>query len=264
MPKEEEFEYHSAYDTDSETEESCDECTHDFLRTCIFENDHTSVYVSTARDFIPSIRSWGAQRSINEHHVDQLAEQLKTTKRVIGSFKLIVDKNDEARCIDGQHRILALQKIMRDDVFFDIDILLEVYSVDALESEEAAKLFRAANNTLNISDQELPEVGTQLILSELNKNFPGFLVDPKTASGRVNRPRINKRILCEALKPLAGSFPWRNIYKSIISYNTHLGMTPRKRDCSKTVHDKAKQGGFYLGTMKDPLEWIPHLRNLDD
>ena len=262
MPKEKEIEYHSA--DDSETEESYDECKHDFLRTCIFANDHTSIYKSTARDLIPSIRSWGAQRSINESHVDQLAEQLRFTRRVIGTFKMIIDKNDEVRCIDGQHRILALQKIMQDDVFFDVDIIIEVYSVDALESEEATKLFKAANNTLNISDQELPEVGTQLILNELNKDFPGFLMDPKTSSGRVNRPRINKRLLCEALRSLAGRFPWQNIYKSIISYNTHLGMMPRKGDCPIKVHDKAKKCGFYLGTIKDPLEWVPHLRNLDD
>jgi hypothetical protein len=45
-----------------------------------------------------------------------------------------------------------------------------------------SELFRDANNTLNVSEHD---IGAQLVLKALLLEFPGFIADQKTTTGRV-------------------------------------------------------------------------------
>ena len=228
-----------------------------FLRDCILDNKIMKLYKCTARDFIPYIRTWGAQRALNKKHVVELTNQLSKSKRLIGTFKIVISSNGETRCIDGQHRISAIYNIMEKDSMYDLPIIIEAYPVPELESQETAELFREANNTLNISEHDMPDIGAQLILKELVLEFPNFIIDPKTINGRVNRPRINKKELYVHLKSLTKDFKWKSVLDAIRHVNIRLGITSsRQSNFSKKIFDKAKQGGFYLGLTKQSFEWL--------
>lgn len=239
-------------------DEEYDECddTPYFLRNCILHDGTVKLYSCTARDFVPHVRSWASQRSLNEGHVKQLTTQLKKSKRVIGTFKIVITPDSTIRCIDGQHRVSALFEIMSTDSSYDIPIVIEAYDVPAIESGETAELFRDANNTLNVSENDMPDIGAQLVLKALMLDFPGFIVDPKTTASRVNRPRINKRELYTHLKDLVKDFTWKSVLDAIRHVNTRLGLSRSKPCCTTKAFETAKQGGFYLGTTKAPFDWV--------
>ena len=214
------------------------------------------MYACTARDFVPHIRAWGAQRTLKKDHVKQLTTQLSKSRRVIGTFKIVIAPDYKTRCIDGQHRVAALSNIMEKDSRYDVPIIVEAYAVPSLESQETAELFRAANNTLNISEHDMPDIGAQLVLKELLLEFPGFIVDPKTVDSRVNRPRVNKRELYNHLKLLIKDFTWESVLDAVRHVNTRLGLSRSKPVCTAKAFTTAKKGGFYLGTTKSPFDWI--------
>ncbi len=246
------------YFSDDDEYDEYDECddTPYFLRNCILHEGTMKLYSCTARDFVPHVRSWASQRSLNEGHVKQLTAQLRKSKRVIGTFKIVIAPDSTIRCIDGQHRVSALFEIMNADSSYDIPIVIEAYDVPAIESGETAELFRDANNTLNVSEHDMPDIGAQLVLKALMVEFPGFIVDPKTTTSRVNRPRINKRELYAHLKDLVKDFTWKSVLDDIRHVNTRLGLSRSKPCCTTKAFEKAKQAGFYLGTTKAPFDWV--------
>ena len=92
----------------------------------MYEDDNVKYYSSDIRDFIPNIKLWSSQRSINFKHVEELVKCLKKKNHFIGTFKLISDKENNIRLIDGQHRFEAIKKIMENDSSFNMNIIIEL------------------------------------------------------------------------------------------------------------------------------------------
>ncbi len=91
----------SSNEESDEDEDYCDD--EDFLSCKIYEDDNVKYYSTDVRDFIPNIKLWSTQRSVNQDHVQELVKNLKKHKdpQFIGTFKVIRDKECNKRLIDG-------------------------------------------------------------------------------------------------------------------------------------------------------------------
>lgn len=112
----------------SSDDDECDDTPY-FLRNCLLSDGPVKLYSCTARDFVPHVKTWANNRPLNEAHVKRLAARLKNSTRVMDTFKIIIAPDGTIRGIDGKHRVSALHQIMREDVRYDIPILIEAYSM---------------------------------------------------------------------------------------------------------------------------------------
>ena len=139
-------------DFDVEIEEEVEEeVEDDFLKCLMYEDDNVKYYSSDVRDFIPNIKLWSSQRSINFKHVEELIKCLKIKNHFIGTFKVIRDKENNIRLIDGQHRFEAIKKIMENDSSFNMNIIIELYETDSMDSDYTINLFKEANSCMPYS-----------------------------------------------------------------------------------------------------------------
>ena len=233
-----------------------------YLRFLLFDNELFKIYRTSSRDFVNNIKMWACQRDLNISHVKNLELSILDRGYLLGTFKVIRNKNGEIRLIDGQHRVTALQNIMDHDAKFDCDSIIELYEVESFEDEEATKLFLDANNTLNITKKDT-NLDLQKVLRYFVKEYPGIIVDVKEGS-RCNRPRINKRLLAGKLRELVINYDCEKIIKAISEYNKKLGRVSKEmliRKCgtySDNMYDIAKENGCFLGLVPD-FKWIDEL-----
>ena len=233
-----------------------------YLRFLLFNNELFKIYRTSSRDFVNNIKMWACQRDLNLSHVKNLELSILDRGYLLGTFKVIRNKNGEIRLIDGQHRVTALQNIMDKDAKFDCDSIIELYEVGSFEDEEATKLFLDANNTLNITKKDT-NLELQSVLRHFVKEYPGIIVDVKEGC-RCNRPRINKRLLAGKLKELVINYDSDKIIKAIEDHNKKLGRVSKEiliRKCgtySDKMYDFAKENGCFLGLVPD-FNWIDDL-----
>jgi hypothetical protein len=233
-----------------------------FLRCLLFDNELFKIYQTSSRDFVNNIKMWACQRDLNISHVKNLEQSIVERGYLLGTFKVIRDKNGKTRLIDGQHRVTALQNIMDNDSKFDCDSIIELYEVESFEDEEATKLFLDANNTLNITKKDM-NLDVQNVLRHFVKEYPLIFVDVKEGA-RCNRPRINKRIFVGKLRDLVIHYEPEKIINTITDYNKKVGRLSKEvliRKCgtySDRMYDIAKENGCYLGLIPD-CNWIDDL-----
>lgn len=233
-----------------------------YLRFLLFNNELFKIYKTSSRDFVNNIKMWACQRDLNISHVKNLELSILERGYLLGTFKVIRNKNGEIRLIDGQHRVTALQNIMDNDAKFDCDSIIELYDVESFEDEEATKLFLDANNTLNITKKDTT-LDLQNVLRYFVKEYPAIIIDVKEGS-RCNRPRINKRLFAGKLRELVINYDCEKIIKAISDYNKKLGRISKEiliRKCGKysdKMYDVAKENGCYLGLLPD-FNWIDEL-----
>ena len=94
----------------------------------IHEDENVRLYMSPVRSII-HVKQLAEQRLLNEEHISNLVKSLSNKKDIVGSFKIIIDEENRARMIDGNHRVNALRRIMKKDI--------ELREVSSIDSEEA-------------------------------------------------------------------------------------------------------------------------------
>ena len=251
------------FSEEEESEEESEYTEHMFLRKLLFENKLFKIYQTSSREFVNNIKMWACQRDLNDLHVKNLEQSILDRGYLLGTFKVIRDKNLDIRLIDGQHRVSALQNIMDTNSKFDCDSIIELYEVDSFENEESIKLFFDANNTLNINGTDTTNSNLQRVLQHFVNEYPGIFVDVKEGK-RCNRPRINKRIFVTKLKQLILEYDQETIIKTISEYNKKMGRFSNEvliRKCgsySTKMYDVAKENGCFLGLIPD-FGWIEEL-----
>jgi len=232
-----------------------------FLKDMIYEDEHKKLFKTDARDFIPVINIWAQQRQISKEHIKKLEKEVISKKHFKGNMKLLRDKDNNCRLIDGQHRYHALKNIMEKDSKFNIYLILEIYETDSFDSDKSIEIFKEVNNCLNVELNDLPDKQSINLLKELIDFFPKMIKDVKEGK-RVNSPCINKRILYNQLKKYFtySKCDYKNILKQIVETNNKYGMRGRNGFKKSTVkqYEKAKKKGFYLGLDKDFI-WVNKL-----
>lgn len=168
----------------------------------VFDDIRLEIYKFDAQDIVPILDVWSFNRKLNTEHVHSIYEGLCVQNRphLIGTIKVIKDIFGDMKVIDGQHRVQALRMFCDTHPDNHIFILVEMYHVQSLDDAIVFQLFKIANTNLNINvDDDLNMFVVELVNklaadAELSKG----IIDKN--DGRVNRPRISKKELYEALK----------------------------------------------------------------
>ena len=247
---------------DEEDEETDDEETEDeefdFLKNKMYEDENVKFYATDARDLVPNIKIWSTQRSINQDHVKELINNLKNHNHFIGTIKVVRDELNNIRIIDGQHRFCAIKKLIEKDSKFNMNIILELYETDNLDSEKTMNLFHEANSCLNVSKNDMPNVIANSIVRNLCQRFPKMIIEVKEDK-RCNRPRINKRELYLKIKNYVSetSRNESDILEQIFEKNNDYGCRGRQtfKNTTTQMFQKCKDSGLYLGLDLN-FEWL--------
>ena len=254
------------YDESTDNESTDNESTEEefiesfYLKHQIYKSQYFSIYRVDGRDFINNISMWACQRQLNQQHVDNLELSIIKRNYLLGTFKVIRNNLKQIRCIDGQHRIKALQQIMDKNAKYNCEIIVEVYDVESFEDKKANGLFIDVNNTLNVTGDMAVNYVVQNIIKKLLEKWVDIIIDIPE-SKRCNRPRINKRQLVEKLKKIVTNYDEDIITKNIIELNNNMGRWSREMlitKCGKinnSLYEKAKKSGCYLGLIKN-CNWI--------
>lgn len=250
-------EYESA-DDESEDEDEDEECEPEDV---VLQNEMGKVgdatfFNTSARDLI-HIPIWTYQRCLNAEHVENLVENFKADRRVIGTTKALRNPEGKLRIVDGQHRIAAWIKIMEHDPKWNIEVPLEVYDIDSFDSSLGRDIFKHANNVKSLDVNDFPDEVTGRLMTKFKLKWPDML--RRVSEGkRVNRPRIDSRKLCEKLKEylVHCKMTEEKLWDDIINSNIKMGLRTHKNlKCSARVLDKARLSGFYLG-LDTTFSWL--------
>lgn len=179
---------------------------------------------------------------------------------LMGTFKLLVKKDPFcAKIIDGQHRYFALQQIIDNDTRFNLDVVLEIYYVDDLDGPEAWSLFYKANNVLNIQEKDKTASSSSFVCTNLHREFPLAVRDPKGKSNRVNFPNVDRKALFERLKKsdIFDVYTKEQVYNAIIKKNLELSkksikeftsiVPANKKERIETGYRRCCKTGCFLG-----------------
>ena len=237
----------------------------------VYENEKWSLHVADAREFI-KMKNWAYNRKMDESHVQNLVSQLKEDHDLIGTFKVVVEKNNHkhSRVIDGQHRAEALHRIMNINTKFNMEIKIEAYYVHDIDGPEAWDLFNKANNVLNVKEDDKSTSASSFVVTKLAKEFPLGIYDKKKNNVF---PKIDKKELFERLKQ-SDIFEYKTkdeVYDLIISKNIEWSkinvkeytsaLSTKKRERIEMGYKKTKDSGFYLGlyVTNSQFSWLQEL-----
>lgn len=170
--------------------------------TTVFDNVKLSLYKYDAEMFCKMFDVWAFNRKLNEEHVKKIYQQLCVQKvpHLMGSIKAIRDKDNNFQVIDGQHRLEALRLFTTNNKNKSVSIIVEIYDVPSVDSDVVLELFTMANNNLNLSIEDDVDIVIKGLISRLMKDSKLRLGIIDKNNGRINRPRISKKVLYEELK----------------------------------------------------------------
>jgi hypothetical protein len=210
--------------------------------------------------FIQNIKDYPYNYDIQEEHVSLIAEQLKTSHHLMSPFIVIQmtePKNatdDVFMLIDGHHRILALKKILEEDLAFKIELEVRVYKSDFMESALTQQLFRLCNIVKKINKNDK----IQDILNTIGLNLKhkyGDIIKPenKRTAQRPNFSVITLREGCIQLLAIKPDITADTRIMGVEIFNDTLKSKP-VQDIYKSYGEKeiiyyakAKKYEFYLG-----------------
>ena len=129
----------------------------------------------------------------------------------MGSIQVVRDKMNQIRVINGQHRLKAIEEIIREDLdnTFEMKILFECYDLEIKditdpneeEQEEIEKLFKTANKSLNMNPEEDHDIFCKKLIQLLCKDpILGKGIIEVSKSEKVTKGKILKKEMFEMLK----------------------------------------------------------------
>lgn len=220
-------------------------------------------YLCDFRKIAPNVQNWAYNRKVDMKHVTALYEQLREMKHphLIGSLKLVRDmEKDTLTLLDGQHRVMALLRLMEADAFVTLDVEVDVYNIANIEKSdiELHELFLKANNNKNVMVDDLPE---KKVIEVINKMIEIWPSNIKTRDDvGAYKPNVTKRELYQCLKARFANNSAlckksvAEILKMIININLALRMKPLKELFGReapskkkiAMYERAKKHDFFL------------------
>jgi len=184
------------------------------LTSQIWEKDgntyNVSYHFKNIREISPFLASWCFNRKLNEDHKNKIKNDLCLQKypHLMSSIQVVRDKHKKCKIINGQHRLKAIEEILKSDVEmkFNMNAMFEVYDIniddidEIDESTEIEALFTTANNSLNFKAEDDHELFCKKIIIAMSNDpiLSRGLIDK--SNGRVNKPKISIKELFEAFK----------------------------------------------------------------
>jgi hypothetical protein len=185
--------------------------------------------------FIQNIKDYPYNYDIQEEHVSLIAEQLKTSHHLMSPFIVIQmtePKNatdDVFMLIDGHHRILALKKILEEDLAFKIELEVRVYKSDFMESALTQQLFRLCDRYKSINMDAFN--GNEIRFYELLKEHMGQWLkqDLDLILKEAERKHYTKI-----------AFDYKNEQNASVQFNSYLAST--KEAAMSNIYKKVNLG----------------------
>ncbi len=142
---------------------------------------------------------------------------------------------------------------MKENSKFNMNIIVELYETDHLDSERTMNLFQEANSCLNVSKNDIPNILANNVIKNLSIRFKGMIIDVKDGK-RCNRPRINKRDLKLKTYIQETMKNEEEILQQILNINNDYGCRGIQTYKKTTeMFEKCKNSGWYLGLN---FEWM--------
>jgi hypothetical protein len=242
----------------------------------VFDNIKMQLYKCDVQDIVPKLDVWSFNRNLNQEHVDNIYNGLCCQKNphLIGTIKVIRDELNDMKVIDGQHRLQALKMYIETHENKTFSLFIEIYNVPSLNDTVVFDLFKLANTNLNINVEDDLNVFVADLVNKLaeDNNLSRGIIDKN--DGRVNRPRISKKELYEALKVNLKihhlNQPIDVLVKKIKDMNYHISrmsyleLFSRREPCQKKINMKCKADSyrFYLNMEGNYSieKWIDELK----
>jgi hypothetical protein len=214
------------------------------------------------------------QRQDDEHHTDVIFEHLRrnfsqTHKLcLVGQISLgKLENEEEISCLDGQHRLIALQRLVTvypeiSQVVTDVCVyeckdkpsMFDVYQ--KINSNKPVPMPRTLNSAVTMTDikNHLRKSYSKYIKNSDSPRFPNFNLD-------TFEKEMNKRRLCEEIKDskvFIGALEELNIFyiSQDASQFGEWGFS-RYQDIQGMMSPKGKK--FYLGLYKS-FEWLDRIK----
>ena len=247
------------------------------IRKTVFRNTTFELYVCDARTLFRLVDNWSFNRSVRDHHVQSIYNDLKNMRHphLLGTIKIVRNPEKEHRIIDGQHRLLAIRQILEEDeaMTWNMDVVVEMYEVDDIKyGSEVFDLYIKANRNMNMDPEDSLDMEIINIVNGMcqDKILSMGIVDKQ--DGSVYRPRISKKDLYEQFKdhykPLE-KIKVEHIVHKVKEINRKLGLVSHRnmfgeRSVQRVSHQKRKADElkFYLNMAESkypPKIWIPFI-----
>jgi hypothetical protein len=247
-----------------------------FYETLAFNGISKKICMVYARQLTRICDVWAFNRQVDLNHISTIENDLKIQENpnLMGTIKLIIDKNKEYKIIDGQHRLQAIRNIIRDDhtMEWDMPILTEIYDVSESTDEITNYLYTKANVNLNIRTEDvLDDFLIELIQKMMNDPIlKNGIVDKQ--DGSVYKPRISKKDLYEKFKVNYKHKPSDTVEELFtrikeknmsLSSKTLIELFGKQDEKNETKYDKAFKIKFFLNLdCKYSIDkWIQELNS---
>ena len=220
--------------------------------------DGVKVYASSTKKLLPNIFPWQYNRPLDTGHVEKLQKIIKGKACLEGNIDIL--ECDGGLCVvNGQHRVLAIQGIMKEDETFEREVLCNVHRVSSFESDEANEIFTATNNIKNVEMRDKPQTKFQNICNRLKDRYPGAITDNK--SGKANLHRMDKKQLYNLMQYNDFFNDETNaeglLYDKVVELNTELSnssyesLLGRRGIKKDKRYNGACNDNFYLGLLTE-------------
>ena len=221
--------------------------------------DCVKIYASSTKKLIPNVRSWVYNRPLDVEHVETLQKIIQGKACLEGNLD-ILECNEELCVVNGQHRVEAIQQIMKDDESFEREVLVNVHHVLSFESDEANEIFLATNNIKNVEMRDKPQTKFQNICNRLKDRYPDGITSNK--SGKANLHRMDKKQIYNLMQ-YNDFFNDENnsediLFQKIVDLNTELSnysyvslLGPRRTDKKEKMYNGACKDNFYMGLLAE-------------
>lgn len=207
---------------------------------------------------VDELDKWELNRKIDDDLVKKLVLDMKDNYKLNGKFEfyepvhLGLKKNNIFYVIDGQHRILAYNKLQKKNKYPVQQIPCVIWFPK--DDDEFIKIFDKINSRTPIDKTKLFNYKINDIIKWLENEY-GSNIWGK------NRPKINKEIFVNNMRSTDAihKLETTDIINKIKLYNEKVrGMSRNNRTqnpINNSIHNNAETMNFYLGYDKE-LNWI--------
>lgn len=234
------------------------------VRDKIIEFGSNGIFCNYLWSGVSELDKWELNRKIDVELVKKLVGEMEKDYKVCGKFKfyepvhLGLKKNNIFYVIDGQHRLLAYQKLFKKNKYPIQQIPCVVWFPE--NDDEFIEIFDKINLRTPLDKTKLFNYKINDIIKWMNVRY-----DNSHGIWGYNRPKINKELFVEKMRETEQihKLDTSEIIKKIESFNDELTKLGRNERCKKSynaqitnsVHNSMETINFYLGCDKE-LRWI--------
>lgn len=173
---------------------------------CLLRMPHKVIYHASARELLDTVPIWCKQRPVSSARVSEIADRFRGKFDFPGSISIFnynaspsVGRPQSHAIFDGQHRSLAMQRLLDEDPNLNFDITIEVFPVKT--EEDIKKLFRDLNKAESVQEIDTTdeiEAEEKLCINEavkaLQEKFPEMFGNEKCRVPNLNDAKLRNEL----------------------------------------------------------------------